>query len=92
MPDDTKNSKCIYTSATSNWLRIGPMKIQINSDDPYHAVIKELIYHNECDRIQSPLPQLLDNRAKEYGKFNGSSVKWIDIRVMKKKVTIFSQP
>ena len=71
------------------------MKLQVNSKYPYQAVIKELLYHHECDRIQRPLTKYLDKRTLER---NGRpftqkasheipkrrDADWTEIRVMKK--------
>ena len=77
----------MYEFASSDWLRLGPMKIQVNSENPSNLVIKELIYQHECDQMQKPLPKLLDKRSREsHGKPNveEKNTEWIDIRVMKK--------
>ena len=84
MPHKRRDLKCFHGSAQSDWLRLGPMKIQVNSRNPFHAVIKELLYHHECDRIQTPLAWMLDERNKEQYGTPQYSFEWTDIRVMKK--------
>ena len=92
LPAKRAHLRCFYASATSDWLRLGPMKIQLNSDNPYHVTIKELMYNNECDQIGGPLTKLF----KDYTNytFNAYSkspdvpgrplIEWSDVRVMKK--------
>ena len=63
------------------------MKIQVNSVNPYHTVIKELLYTHECDRLNGPLVKRLDKRNREYSKPQvpgKSTAEWTEIRVMKK--------
>ena len=48
-PQERANLRCFYSNSDSDWLRLGPMKIQINSHDPAHAVIKDFFYERECD-------------------------------------------
>ena len=60
------------------------MKIQVNSNDPYHAVIKEMVYYRECDQIRRPLTMLIDVRDKEKHGDPQYSFEWEDVRVMKK--------
>ena len=62
------------------------MKIQINSYDPYHVVIKELLYNHECDQIVQPLAKHLKSHPDKATK-NLSLLgnrEWADVRVMKK--------
>ena len=84
VPRDKEQLRCFHAYAKSDWLRLGPMKIQVNSYDPYHAVIKQLIFNHECDRIQKPLVRLLEARSVEKYGIPADSTEWIDIRVMKK--------
>ena len=84
MSQDKKALRCFHASAVSDWLRLGPMKIQVNSNDPYHAVIKELVYYHECDQIRQPLTGLLVKRDKEQYGAPQYSFEWTDLRVMKK--------
>ena len=76
--------KCYHASGSSDWLRLGPMKIQMNSHVPFHIVIKELVQVQECDRIRKPLVEKLDSRSKEKDGKPSPSTEWNDIRVMKK--------
>jgi len=48
-PLERANLRCFYSNSDSEWLRLGPMKIQINSHDPAHAVIRDFFYERECD-------------------------------------------
>jgi len=58
-PKERSTLRCFYSKSSSEWLRLGPMKIQINSHDPVHAVIKEFFYDKECDATTKYLgPQL----------------------------------
>ena len=63
------------------------MKLQVNSHDPYHLTVKDLLYNNECDSVTSVLGKKLGE------KWDGiktaamkKSMEWEDIRVMKKYV------
>ena len=49
--NETKDLKCFFAHADSPWLRLGPMKIELQSKDPYMAVIRELMFPHECDGI-----------------------------------------
>ena len=83
-PEDSKDLICFHASSGSDWLRLGPMKIQSNSHNPYHAVIKELIFRHECDGMRKPLGRKLDKRRTEdFGK-PSKYHEWADLRVMKK--------
>ena len=59
-PQEMANLSCFYTHSTSHWLRLGPMKIEINSQDPAHVVIKDLMSDSECDDITEFLTPLLN--------------------------------
>ena len=83
MAQDKAPLRCFLVASNSKWLRLGPMKIEINSANPFHSVIKELIYPNESDKMKKPLAHLLDKRRKFYNK-PAPSMQWVDIRVMKK--------
>ena len=74
---------CFLRGSSSDWLRLGPMKIEIHSQNPYHAVIKELIYPHECDKIKIPLVYWLGEGRKGHPNHH-PSLEWTDIRVMKK--------
>ena len=83
MLQDKATLKCFLVASNSNWLRLGPMKVETKSMNPLHSVIKELIYPHECDKMSSPLVHLLDKRRKNYKKPSPTK-DWTDIRVMKK--------
>ena len=80
--------RCFHASAASHWLRLGPMKVQVNSINPYHTVIKELMYIDECDHMRGPLTRLLEGRHRTHHTkphiLGLSFGEWTDIRVMKK--------
>ena len=59
-PQERANLRCFYGHSASEWLRLGPMKIQINSHDPAHAVIKDLMSDRECDGMTEFLTPLLN--------------------------------
>ena len=85
LPSKRAHLRCFHASATSDWLRLGPMKIQLNSHNPYHVTIKELMYNNECNQIRGPLTKLLKNHYSKSPDVPGRShIKWSDVRVMKK--------
>ena len=76
---------CFYVSSTSMWLSLGPMKVQMNSNDMFHAEIKELLYGSECDKLKAPLAKQLYNHRDTLPKLLQShSAQWTDVRVMKK--------
>ena len=47
--------RCFYSHSYSDWLRLAPFKIEVNSYDPFHAVVKNLMFENECDEIKDYL-------------------------------------
>ncbi len=51
---------CKYVHGSSAWLRLAPIKLEINSFDPYHVVLRELLYDHECDDITKYLGPKLD--------------------------------
>ena len=46
---------CFFSTSDSDWLRLGPMKTQVYSHDPYIINVKSLLYENECDGITAAL-------------------------------------
>ena len=62
------------------------MKLQVNSNDPYHITLKDLLYDNECDGITSVLGSKLDLWDGIKTSAMKKSIEWEDIRVMKKYV------
>ena len=67
------------------WLALGPMKVQLNSNDMFHSEIKELVYGHECDILKMPLVHKLHNHPDKLPKMlQKRSAQWSDIRVMKK--------
>ena len=50
-PSERKNVYCFYKTSNSLWLRLGPMKIEIKSQDMVNVVIKDLLYSKECEQI-----------------------------------------
>lgn len=59
-PEKDAEMKCIFAHNGSPWLRLGPMKLEIKSKEPYIAVIRELMYPHECDNITSFLGPYLN--------------------------------
>ena len=59
-PKERANLTCFYSHNGSPWLRLGPMKVEVNSYDPFHVTIRELLYENECDEITKFLGPKLD--------------------------------
>ena len=70
--NETKDLKCFFAHAGSPWLRLGPMKIELQSKQPYVAVIRELMYSHECDEITKFLGPLL---GPPPGRMKGGSGK-----------------
>ena len=74
--------RCIY-HATSSWLRLGPFKVNVNSLDPLHLTIKDLLYPYECDQIRVGLA----SKLQTYPGIKPDIIRrgeWMDVRVMKK--------
>ena len=64
--------RCFYAHSNSDWLRLGPMKIETNSYDPAHSTIKNMLYENECDVVTKYLgphlnvpPGRMNSRSKK---------------------------
>lgn len=51
--------KCFYADNNSAWLKLGPIKIEMQNHEPYVAVIRELMYPHECDEITQYLGPFL---------------------------------
>lgn len=68
----TRKLKCFYGTSDSVWLKIGPFKIEENSHDPYHVIIHDMLYDNECDKITQFLGPMLDFPP---GRMNGRKSK-----------------
>ena len=60
------------------------MKTQVNSHDPYHVTVKDLLYHHECDSITTALGDKLALWNGIKTSAMKKSLEWEDIRVMKK--------
>ena len=43
--------KCFYGHNDSPWLKLAPLKVDIQNHEPYIAVLRELMYPHECDGI-----------------------------------------
>ena len=56
---ETKDLKCFYGHSNSPWLRLGPIKIEVQNKEPYLAVLRELLYPHECDNITQFLGPML---------------------------------
>ena len=65
-PKEMSNLTCYYAHNGSPWLRLGPMRVEINSYDPYHMTIRNLMFEHECDKITEFLGPLLDFPPGEY--------------------------
>lgn len=68
-----KDLKCFYGHNESPWLKLGPLKIEIQNFEPYIAVIRELMFSHECDDITKSLSPFLGKppgsmSAKKTGK------------------------
>ena len=48
---EMKDLKCFYADNNSPWLKLGPIKIDLQNFEPYVAVIRELMYPHECDEV-----------------------------------------
>ena len=70
---------------------LGPMKLQVGSQQPYLAVIVELLYHDECEKIKQPLTMRLERHIAPLPKHvEDKKREWVDIRVMKRYLKIYS--
>ena len=56
---ELKDLKCFYAHNNSPWLKLGPVKIELQNYQPYVAVIRELMFANECDEITQYLGDYL---------------------------------
>lgn len=56
---ELKDLRCFYADNGSPWLKLGPIKLELQSFVPYVAVIRELLYPHECDGITDYLGPLL---------------------------------
>ena len=61
------------------------MHVQLNSYDPFNAVVKNLMLDNESDEIIVDLgTDLTDHISSKSEQPMGRNVPWTDVRVMKK--------
>ena len=61
------------------------MKVQVNSYDPYQAVVRNLMLDNECDEIVDELGvDLAVHTSSKAKQPMSKNVPWTDVRVMKK--------
>lgn len=51
--------RSFYGHNGSPWLKLGPLKIEIQNHEPYIAVLRELMYPHECDNVTQALGPLL---------------------------------
>ena len=56
---ELKGLKCFYADNNKPWLKLGPMKMELQNYDPYVVVIRELMFPNECDEITEYLTPFL---------------------------------
>ena len=56
---ETKDLKCFYGHNNSPWLRLGPIKLEVQNKSPYIAVLREILFSHECDNITSFLSPFL---------------------------------
>lgn len=76
--------RCAYHSR-SKWLELGPFKIEINSNDPFHITIKELIQWKEAEQIVQNITQGLTTYKKRKHRLIKKG-DWTDVRIMKNVV------
>ena len=70
---EDKDLKCFYAHNNSPWLRLAPIKVDMQNHEPYVAVLRELMYTHECDGITNYLGSYLGSppgrmKAKGGGK------------------------
>ena len=89
-PEERKDLRCVFSTSNSSWLLLGPMKIQVNSHDPYDVTVKSLVHENECDDITASIGSELElwDGIKSTSKLQN----WEDIRVMKKYIYVYLLP
>ena len=69
----------------SDWLRLGPMQAQQNGYDPYHIVVKNLLFTNECDSITKMVESKFTGwTATKIHQPMKKGDAWTNVRVMKK--------
>ena len=78
-PRERKDLNCYFSSSKSSWLRLGPMKIQLNWENPYIISIKQFMSSKECNEITNGLGQKLEGFV-EYANDEDAD----DVKVMKK--------
>ena len=83
-PKEREKLRCFFSTSDSSWLLLGPMKIQLNSLDPYHVTIKNIMYEHECDGIIAALGSKLRPWHGNKALMMKTAQEWEDIRVMKK--------
>ena len=78
--------RCRYSRLDSDWMRLGPMKIEMIWNDPQIVLIKELMYENECNIVTGNLAAKLKNwnSYNDPSKLSSGIKTWSDVRVMKK--------
>ena len=76
--------RCYYSSSNSDWLKVAPLKFQINSYDPFHITIKQLIFDHECDEIT--LNNIHLSGQVYADQLENDKLSWTDIRNMQKYV------
>ena len=70
----------------SDWMRLGPMKIEFIWNDPQIVLIKDLLYEHECNVVTGNLASKLKNWNvyRDPAKLETNIKTWSDVRIMKK--------
>ena len=78
--------RCHLSNSYSDWLKLGPFRFEVNSYDPFHVTIKQLLFPHECDDIVSNNTHYLRPHTAKKKKFHETRP-WTDVRIMQKYVS-----
>ena len=73
---EDKDLKCFYAHNNSPWLKLAPIKIDMQNHEPYVAVLRELMYTHECDGITIYLGNHLGSPPGRMKKKGGGKNDW----------------
>ena len=71
--NETKDLYCFYGNNNSPWLKLGPIKVELQNKEPYVAVLRELVFADECDNITDFLGPFLGTPPGRMGGGTGKN-------------------
>ena len=71
--NETKDLYCFYGNNNSPWLKLGPIKVELQNKEPYVAVLRELVFEDECDSITDFLGPFLGTPPGRMGGGTGKN-------------------